>query len=60
MNSSVSSIYYSPVKSLSFESVNLCMVKKKLGIQNDRIFAFSRGLNFEESKLIEKIQIKEN
>ena len=54
MNSSVSSIYYSPVKSLSFESVNLCMVKKKLGIQNDRIFAFSRGLNFEESKLIEK------
>ena len=38
MNSSVSSIYYSPVKSLSFESVNLCMVKKKLGIQKgDRV-----------------------
>ena len=45
MNCTISSIHYSPVKSLSFQNVSFCNIKKDLGIINDRIFAFSRGLD---------------
>ena len=38
----ISSIYYSPVKSLSFQNVESCRIKKDLGILNDRMFALSR------------------
>ena len=54
MNSSVLSIHYYPVKSLSFSNVKKCIVKKNLGILNDRIFSFSRNINIERAKLIEK------
>ena len=54
MNCLVSSIYYCPVKSLSFQSLKSCDVKKNLGMKNDRIFAFSRGVDNEKAKLIEK------
>jgi len=54
MNCSIVSIHYCPVKTLSFQSVQSCNIKKSLGITNDRIFAFSRGVNFEKAKLIEK------
>ena len=54
MSCLISSINYSPVKSLSFESVNSCEIKKDLGILNDRIFAFSRGIEIEKAQLIEK------
>ena len=50
----ISSIHYSSVKSLSFESIESCKVKKNLGILNDRIFAFSRIIDAEKAKLIEK------
>jgi len=50
----ISSIYYSPVKSLSFESIQKCEIIKNLGIVNDRIFSFSRIVNAEKAKLIEK------
>ena len=50
----ISSIYYSPVKSLSFESIQKCEIIKNLGIVNDRIFSFSRIVNTEKAKLIEK------
>ena len=50
----ISSIHYSPVKSLSFESIESCKVKKNLGILNDRIFAFSRKIDVEKVELIEK------
>ena len=50
----ISSIYYCPVKSLSFQSISSCHIKKDLGMVNDRIFAFSRGIDIEKSKLIEK------
>ncbi len=53
--SSVSSIYNCPVKTLSFQSIKLCNIKKGQGVSNDRIFAFSRGVNLEKAKLIEKI-----
>ena len=54
MDCSIISINYCPVKSISFQSVNSCNIKKKLGMQNDRIFAFSRGVNIEEAKELEK------
>ena len=54
MNCKVKSINYSPVKSLSFESVDSCNIKKDLGMENDRIFAFSRGISIQDAKLIEK------
>ena len=54
MNCIIATINYCPVKSLSFQSVESCNVQKDLGIINDRIFAFSRGVDLEKSKLIEK------
>ena len=57
MNWSISSIYYSPVKSLSFEKLESCIIKKNIGILNDRLFAFSRNIDFEKAKLIEKFPI---
>ena len=54
MNPSISSISYCPVKSISFQNIDSCEIKKKLGIANDRIFAFSRNIESEKAKLIEK------
>ena len=54
MDCLISSINYCPVKSLSFQSVKSCNIKKGLGILNDRVFAFSRGIDLEKAKLIEK------
>jgi len=50
----ISSIHYCPVKSLSFQNIQSCKIKKDLGIINDRIFAFSRGFNSDKSQLIER------
>ena len=54
MNCTISSIHYCPVKSISFQSIQSCEIKENLGIDNDRIFAFSRGVDLEKAKLIEK------
>jgi len=50
----ISSLHYCPVKSLSFLSVKSCAVRKNIGIYHDRIFAFSRNIDFEKAKLIER------
>ena len=54
MNCAISSIHYCPVKSISFQSIQSCEIKENLGITNDRIFAFSRSVDLEKAKLIEK------
>jgi len=54
MNCRVSSIHYCPVKSISFQNIKSSKIKKNLGIANDRIFAFSRNVDLEKAKLIEK------
>ena len=54
MSVSISSINYCPVKSVSFQNINNCEIKKNVGIVGDRIFAFSKGLELDESKLFEK------
>ena len=53
MDCTISSIHNCPVKSLSFQSITTCNVKKDLGMTNDRIFAFSRGVDLEKAKSME-------
>tara|TARA_B100001175_G_scaffold270040_1_gene242055 strand:- start:100 stop:885 length:786 start_codon:yes stop_codon:yes gene_type:complete len=54
MSATISSIHYCPVKSLSFQSVNSCEIKKNIGIVGDRIFAFAKNLDKEQIRLFEK------
>ena len=54
MSASISSINYCPVKSVSFQSLNDCEIKKNVGIVGDRIFAFSKGLDLNQVRLFEK------
>ena len=53
MNFKISSLHISPVKSLSFQSVKSCLIKKNVGIEEDRIYAFSRNLSKNEAYLAE-------
>ena len=54
MNCKIKSIHYFPVKSVSFQNIETSNIKKNLGMANDRIFAFSRGIDSNKSKLLEK------
>ena len=54
MSVSISSINYCPVKSISFQNISNCEIKKDVGIVGDRIFAFSKGLDFNQAKTFEK------
>ena len=54
MDCSIVSIHYCPVKSLSFQSINSCIIKKDLGMPSDRILAFSRGVDLDKAKQMEK------
>ena len=50
----VSSIHFSPIKSLSFQSTNTAIIKKDVGFEEDRIFAFSRAIDISLAQTIEK------
>ena len=54
MNCTISSIHYCPVKSISFQDIDSCDITKNLGMANDRMFAFSRSIDLEKAKVIEK------
>ena len=54
MSINISSIHYCPVKSLSFQNIDKCKIDRNIGIEGDRIFAFSQNLDLEQSKLFEK------
>jgi uncharacterized protein YcbX len=54
MSLTISSINYCPVKSISFQSIDHCEIKKNIGIVGDRIFAFSKNLDQDQVKLFEK------
>ena len=54
MNCVISSISYSPVKSLSFKISKSCFIKKNIGILDDRVFALSKNISFEKAKIIEQ------
>ena len=53
MSINISSIYFSPVKSISFQQISKCQIKKNIGIVNDRLFAFSRLLEIKKAKRME-------
>ena len=54
MSAKITSINYCPVKSVSFQSIKNCKIKKNIGIIGDRIFAFAKDLDFEQARLFEK------
>ena len=54
MSATISSINYCPVKSVSFQTINKCEIKKDIGIVGDRIFAFAKDLNLDKAQLFEK------
>ena len=54
MSATISSINYCPVKSVSFQTINKCEIKKNIGIIGDRIFAFAKDLDLDQVKLFEK------
>ena len=54
MSTTISSINYCPVKSVSFQSIEKCQIKKDIGVIGDRIFAFAKYLDLEQAKLFEK------
>ena len=56
----VSKLYFSPVKSLSFQHAFKCEIIKDIGIKNDRIIAFSRNADIEFSKILEKDSYSRN
>ena len=54
MSAAISSINYCPVKSISFQKIEKCEIKKDIGIIGDRIFAFAKDLDLDQVKLFEK------
>ena len=54
MSATISSINYCPVKSVSFQIINTCKIKKNIGIVGDRIFAFAKDLDLNNARLFEK------
>ena len=54
MSATISSINYCPVKSVSFQTIEKCEIKKNIGIIGDRVFAFAKDLDLEQAKLFEK------
>ena len=54
MSGTISSINYCPVKSVSFQSIETCEIKKNIGIVGDRVFAFVKDLDPDNTKLFEK------
>jgi uncharacterized protein len=54
MSATISSINYCPVKSVSIQSIDMCEIKKDVGIIGDRIFAFAKDLEADKALLFEK------
>ena len=54
MSAIITSIHNCPVKSISFQNVDKCKIKKNIGIEGDRVFAFSQNLDLHQSKEFEK------
>ena len=60
MSATISSINYCPVKSISFQTIDKCEIKKDIGIIGDRIFAFAKDLDLDTStSYLKKVQKRE-
>ena len=51
MSATISSINYCPVKSVSFQIIKKCEIKRNIGIIGDRTFAFAKDLDLDQAKL---------
>ena len=60
MNSYISNLYYSPVKSISFSNSKHLIVQKNLGVKYDRIFSFTRNIDKNKSIDFEQNPKKRN
>ena len=54
MSAIITSIHNCPVKSISFQNIEKCKINKNIGIEGDRIFAFSQNLDLVQSKEFEQ------
>ena len=54
MSAFITSIHNCPVKSISFQNIEKCKINKNIGIEGDRVFAFSQNLYLDQSKEFEK------
>ena len=54
MTAIITSIHKCPVKSISFQNIKKCKIDKNIGIEGDRVFAFSQNLDLEQSEEFEK------
>ena len=54
MSAIITSIHNCPVKSISFQNIDKCKINKNIGIEGDRVFAFSQNLNLDQSIEFEK------
>ena len=54
MSAIITSIHNCPVKSISFQNIEKCKINKNIGIEGDRVFAFSQNLDLDQSKQFEK------
>ena len=54
MSAIITSIHNCPVKSISFQNINKCKINKNVGIEGDRVFAFSQNLDLDQSIEFEK------
>ncbi len=54
MSAIITSIHNCPVKSISFQNIEKCKINKNVGIEGDRVFAFSQNLDLDQSIEFEK------
>ena len=54
MSATISSINYCPVKSVSFQTIEKCEIKKNIGIIGDRVLAIYKDLDSKQAKILEK------
>ena len=47
----ITKLFFSPVKSLSFQNTSECEIIKNVGIKNDRLIAFTRNADLKKSKI---------
>ena len=50
----IKKLFFSPVKSLSFQNTSECEIIKNVGIKNDRLIAFTRNADLKTAKILEK------
>ena len=54
MSATISSINYCLVKSVSFQTIEKCKIKKNIGIIGDRAFAFTKDSDLDQVKFLSK------